>query len=93
MGWKMVYSSHGKLSALSFHNLVMTMCVNSDFERVNEFVSKWAPRVNAIVNRSHLALASAQNCFYHQRFKKSYVIPGGLILNFSQKSWHSVCTV
>lgn len=65
-----VYSSHGKLSALSFHNLVMTMCVNGDFESVNEFVTKWAPKVNTRKTESTLALALAQNCFYHHRFKE-----------------------
>jgi hypothetical protein len=65
-----VYSSHGKLSALSFHNLVMTMSVNGDFESVNNFIAKWAPRVNTRKIESTIALAQAQNCFYHHRFKE-----------------------
>ncbi|MBK8700657.1 MAG: hypothetical protein IPN29_14440 [Saprospiraceae bacterium] len=60
-----VFDEDGKLSTLTFHNLVMRLSATTDFEKVDDFISRWYTKVNTKNHEATKALAEAQNLFYH----------------------------
>lgn len=63
-----VYTQHGKLTNVGFHNLIMTLSVNAGFEEVQAFIDRWSHKVQTKNKEATAALAMAQNCFYHERY-------------------------
>lgn len=65
-----VYTQHGRLTNVSFHNLIMAISINADFDEVKAFIEKWAQHVQTKNKEATAALAMAQNCFYHERYRE-----------------------
>lgn len=65
-----VYTQHGRLTNVSFHNLIMALSVNAGFEEVKTFIERWADKVQTKKKEATAALAMAQNCFYNERYRE-----------------------
>ena len=65
-----VYTQHGRLTNVSFHNLIMALSINADFDEVKVFIEKWAQNVQTKNKEATAALAMAQNCFYNERYRE-----------------------
>jgi hypothetical protein len=67
------YTENGKLNSLTYHNLIQVLCQIYDHNEVNKFIIEWNPIVAIENHESTMALAKAQNCFFHEQY--SEIIP------------------
>jgi hypothetical protein len=66
---KGVYLERGKLSVVTFRNIVQALSAFNDFHFVENFIHRWIDHVNSPHILTTKNLAFAINCFYHEKYE------------------------
>jgi hypothetical protein len=65
-----VFFEHGKLSSISFRNILNTISAIQSYEITEAFINEWVDQVNTVDKDSMQKIAIAINCFYHDRYEE-----------------------
>lgn len=63
-----VLMNNGKIPLVRFHNILSTLGLIQDYDWCDKFIQKWYKFVETGNKDSTLALANAQNAFYHNKY-------------------------
>jgi len=64
-----VLMNNGSIPMVRFHNMISTLGTIQDYKWCQAFIQKWYKSVHSSDPGSTLALANAQNAFYHHRYE------------------------
>ena len=65
-----VLMNNGKIPLVRFHNMISTLAIIQNQEWCDTFIQKWYKFVESSDVNSTLALANAQNAFYHNDYER-----------------------
>lgn len=82
-----VYFTNDRLPSVVFHNVEVQQCQIADYDATQLFIEQWIDAVATEDPEATQALATAQNCFYHQRYSEIHLYTGRHVFpTFNQKN-------